>query len=104
MYKSGGYNVYPREIESLLEQHPAVAQVAVVSVPDPLWQEVGVAFVTAAEALTDVELESFCRAHLAHYKIPKRFVLEPDLPLLPIGKIDRRALRERASRLMRRPP
>jgi acyl-CoA synthetase (AMP-forming)/AMP-acid ligase II len=100
MYKSGGYNVYPREIESVLERHPALLQVAVISVPDPLWQEVGIAFVTAATPVAAGELECFCREQLAHYKVPKRFFVETELPLLPIGKVDRRALRERAARLM----
>lgn len=105
MYKSGGYNVYPREIEMVLEDHPDVAMAAVVAAPDPLWQEVGVAYVVgharidagglAADLAAD--LERHCRARLANYKIPKRFVIEPALPLLPIGKIDKMALKQRAA-------
>src|SRR5205823_5567531 len=45
MYKSGGYNIQPREVEAVLESHPAVIMAALVSAPDPLWQEVGIAFV-----------------------------------------------------------
>ncbi|ATQ44584.1 class I adenylate-forming enzyme family protein [Caulobacter mirabilis] len=97
MYKSGGYNVYPREVEAAIEAHPAVAQAAVVAAPDPVWQEVGVAFVQPDGALDAAELEAHCRGRLANYKIPKRFVIEPNLPLLPIGKIDKVALKRRAA-------
>ncbi|MEI9995595.1 MAG: class I adenylate-forming enzyme family protein [Rhizomicrobium sp.] len=93
MFKSGGYNVYPREVEAALEAHPAVGQAAVVSIADPLWDEVGVAYVVPREAVSAAALESHCRAHLANYKVPKRFVITGELPLLPIGKVDRRALK-----------
>jgi acyl-CoA synthetase (AMP-forming)/AMP-acid ligase II len=96
MYKSGGYNVYPREVERALESHPAVALAAVVGVPDPLWQESGVAYVVASPAVTSEELAAYCRKLLANYKIPKRFVIRAELPLLPIGKVDKRALRAEA--------
>jgi acyl-CoA synthetase (AMP-forming)/AMP-acid ligase II len=95
MYKSGGYNVYPREIELVLEGHPAVAVAAVVPAPDPLWQEIGVAYVVPRSPVTPEELESYCRNHLANYKVPKRILIEADLPLLPIGKVDKRALMAR---------
>ena len=98
-FKSGGYNVYPREIEICLEQHPAVGVAAVVEVPDPTFQEVGVAFVQTrpgATPPTPQALKAWCSEHLANYKIPKRFVVEQDLPLLAIGKIDKQQLRRRA--------
>lgn len=101
MYKSGGYNVYPREIETVIESHPAVATAAVVPVADPLWQEVGIAYVVPKESITPQDLEQYCRDRLANYKLPKRFVLTPDLPLLPIGKVDKRTLRSWAERLGR---
>ncbi|MEZ5927928.1 MAG: class I adenylate-forming enzyme family protein [Parvularculaceae bacterium] len=97
MYKSGGYNVYPREVEMALEEHPQVAAAAVVSIPDPVWQEVGVAFIEPKGELSLGDLERHCRERLANYKIPKRFVIEPNMPLLPIGKINKVALKERAS-------
>jgi acyl-CoA synthetase (AMP-forming)/AMP-acid ligase II len=97
MYKSGGYNVYPREVETVLEAHPAVAVAAVVPAPDPLWQEVGIAFVIASAPVTAVELDVHCRTQLAGYKVPKRILIEQELPLLPIGKVDKRALRARAA-------
>ena len=92
MFKSGGYNVYPREIEIALEAHPAVRLAAVIGVPDPLYVEVGHAFVVA-DGVTDDQLREHCRTRLANYKVPKRFTIAADLPLLPIGKIDKRALR-----------
>jgi acyl-CoA synthetase (AMP-forming)/AMP-acid ligase II len=96
MYKSGGYNVYPREVEMLLETHPAVTQAVVVAVPDPLWQEVGVAYVTVSGAIEPAEILAFARERLANYKVPKRLLVEAELPLLPVGKVDRTALRKRA--------
>ncbi len=98
MYKSGGYNVYPREIELALEQHPAVAMAAVVGVPDPLYQEVGHAFLlqVPGTSVTDYDLRSFCRERLANYKIPKRLFLLSELPMLPVGKVDKVALGRRA--------
>lgn len=98
MYKSGGYNVYPREVETVIETHPAVAAAAVVSIPDPLWQEVGVAYVVLKEAISAEQLEQYCRDRLANYKLPKRFVITAELPLLPIGKVDKRTLRTWAER------
>jgi acyl-CoA synthetase (AMP-forming)/AMP-acid ligase II len=96
MFKSGGYNVYPREIEMALESHPAVSLAAVVGVPDPVWQEVGVAYVTLERAAEPGELLAWCRERVANYKAPKRLEVLPVMPLLPIGKIDKAALRQRA--------
>jgi len=101
MYKSGGYNVYPREVEDVIESHSAVAMAAVVSRPDELWQEVGVAYVLPRGPLTAEDLERHCRERLANYKIPKEFVLCEELPLLPIGKVDKLALRRRAQEPVR---
>jgi acyl-CoA synthetase (AMP-forming)/AMP-acid ligase II len=99
MFKSGGYNVYPREVELAIETHPAVDLAAVVSRPDPLWHEVGVAFVIPRSEITGEELETHCRARLANYKLPKAFVIRSELPLLPIGKVDKAALRKIAAEL-----
>ncbi|MBL8270277.1 class I adenylate-forming enzyme family protein [Steroidobacter sp.] len=98
MYKSGGYNVYPREVETVIETHPGVASAAVVSIPDPLWQEVGVAYVVLREPITTQQIAQHCRDRLANYKLPKHIVLVSELPLLPIGKVDKRTLRAWAER------
>jgi len=103
MFKSGGYNIYPREIEILLESHPQVEMAAVVGVPDPLYQEVGVAYIIprsklnqdSQEALTDEELKWFCKDKLANYKVPKQFEISNELPMLPVGKIDKVTLKRR---------
>jgi len=108
MFKSGGYNVYPREIELLLESHPDVEMAAVVGVPDPLYQEVGAAYIipcldnadghcgtdTPAHMIAE-QLQTFCKDKLANYKVPKYFVISDDLPMLPVGKIDKVTLKKR---------
>ncbi len=95
MFKSGGYNVYPREVEDVVEACPGVELCAVLGEPDPLWGEVGVAFVQAPlGAVSSDQLLAHCSRHLASYKRPKRFVVKASLPLLPIGKIDKQRLRE----------
>ncbi|MFN8668727.1 MAG: AMP-binding protein [Gemmatimonadaceae bacterium] len=99
MYKSGGYNVYPREVEDVIHSHADVIMAAVVARPDPLWDEVGVAFVVAKAGLTAGALAEYCRTRLANYKLPKSFVLCDELPLLPIGKVDKVALTRRAAEL-----
>lgn len=99
MYKSGGYNIYPREIEIALEKHPEVAMAAVVGVPDPIFNEVGHAFVQPppGKAVTDGKLQEWCREHLANYKVPKRFTVLAELPRLASGKIDKQSLKKSIS-------
>lgn len=96
MYKSGGYNVYPREIELCLEDHPGIAIAAVIGVPDPVYSEIGVAYLVAKPGVPrpqEDDLRAWCRERLANYKIPKRFQVRDELPLLPIGKVDKQALK-----------
>ena len=98
MFKSGGYNVYPREIEQVLESFPSVDMAAVISVPDPIFSEVGYAFIIDSKGELDEDaLKAHCRDHLANYKIPKKFIIKPVLPMLPIGKIDKMALKRTIS-------
>jgi acyl-CoA synthetase (AMP-forming)/AMP-acid ligase II len=98
MYKSGGENVYPREVEQVLEQHPAVALAAVLGVPDPVYAEVGRAYVIreSGSAPDEAELRAFCRERLVNFKVPRRILVRDALPVLPIGKVDKLALREEA--------
>jgi acyl-CoA synthetase (AMP-forming)/AMP-acid ligase II len=95
MFKSGGYNVYPREIELAVEAHPEVEMCAVIAMPDPRFQEVGTAFVQLVPGATlEIEaLAGWCRTRLANYKVPKRFVILDRLPMLAVGKVDKQKLR-----------
>ena len=100
MYIRGGYNVYPAEVERLLAQHPAVAQIAVVAQPDPVLGEVGRAFVVPVQGRPAPELEelrAWCADDLADYKAPDRLELVDDLPLTRMAKIDKRTLTVRAT-------
>ncbi len=98
MFKSGGFNVYPREIEMMLETHPAVAMAAVIGVPDDLYGEVGHAYLLlrADENAGEPDMTAWCKNRLANFKVPKRFHLRRQLPMLPVGKIDKVALRKEA--------
>jgi malonyl-CoA/methylmalonyl-CoA synthetase len=91
---SGGLNVYPREVEAALEDHPAVAQVAVAGVPSERWGEEVVAFVVPAGDLDGDALIAHCRERLSAYKCPKRVVALDELPVNRMGKVQRDALAE----------
>jgi fatty-acyl-CoA synthase len=95
MIISGGVNVYPAEVEAVLEAHPAVAEVAVVGVPDREWGERVVACVAprGGQEIGADELKAYCRARLAGPKIPRDFVFLDHLPHNPTGKIMKRDLR-----------
>jgi long-chain acyl-CoA synthetase len=88
----GGYNVYPREIEEVLHEHPAVAQVAVIGIPhDSLGEEVGAAVVLKADAAAEPdELRQFVKGRVAAYKYPRRIWFVDSLPTGPTGKLLRR--------------
>jgi acyl-CoA synthetase (AMP-forming)/AMP-acid ligase II len=101
MFKSGGFNVYPREIELALEQLSPVALAAIVAVSDPVYFEVGAAFVVAktGHMLNADEVREHLRATLANYKMPKLVEIRTSLPMLPIGKVDKQALKGEAAAL-----
>lgn len=94
MIISGGENIYPAEVESVLAAHPAVADVALIGVPDLKWGEVGHAVVVlrTAHQATEAGLIEFCRQRLARYKVPKSIRFTDTLPLTGAGKVDKRAL------------
>ncbi len=95
MYISGGFNVYPAEVEKLLAEHPAVAMVAVVGVADERLGEVGKAFVVlrpGAEA-SEAALLAWSRENMANYKVPRGFVFMDELPRNAAGKVLKTALR-----------
>jgi long-chain acyl-CoA synthetase len=95
---SAGENIYPREIEEALSQHPKVKEVAVIGVADEARGEVPKAFVIAHDGVTigEKELRAHCRENLANYKIPKYFDIVSDLPRTPTGKILKRMLSAKA--------
>jgi acyl-CoA synthetase (AMP-forming)/AMP-acid ligase II len=91
----GGFNVYPAEIERVLAEHPAVAQAAVVGVPDDARGEIPVAFVIPSATATDTRADAllaFVRERLASYKVPRHVWLVDELPLTPVPKVDKVAL------------
>jgi long-chain acyl-CoA synthetase len=95
MILTGGYNIYPAEIERVIAQHPAVAMVAVGSLPDELLGEIPKAYVVPRNGVSvdPAELIAFCRERLAAYKLPRAVQLVDDLPKTSTGKIMRRMLR-----------
>jgi fatty-acyl-CoA synthase len=95
MYISGGENVYPAEVESVLHEHPAVADAAVVAVPDERWGEVGIAVVVPAEgaAADEDELLEHCAARLARFKVPRGVRFVDELPRSGMGKVLKDELR-----------
>jgi len=99
MIKTSGFQVWPREIEEVLATHPAVAEVGVAGVSDPVKGEVVHAWVVvrAGHAPTETELRSFCREHLSPYKVPARVEFRSELPKTLVGKVLRRALKASAT-------
>jgi fatty-acyl-CoA synthase len=97
---SGGENIYPAEVEAVLNSHPSVASAALVGLPDPKWGETPIAAVVARAgcSLTAEEVIGFCTGRLARYKVPKRVFFVSEFPLLPSGKVFKRALREELQR------
>ncbi|MEZ5844837.1 MAG: class I adenylate-forming enzyme family protein [Hyphomicrobiaceae bacterium] len=93
---SGGFNVYPSEVEDTINRCPGVISSAVVSAPDPKWGERVIAFVITSDrsVMESGALEQHCRAHLANFKVPKEFHPIAEIPVNPNGKPDRRRLGE----------
>ena len=98
MIISGGENIYPAEVERVLEQHPAVREVTVIGVAHPKWVETPVAVVVPnGEPPAEEELIEFAKSHLASYKKPTRVLYVDALPRNAAGKILRRELRDQYS-------
>ena len=96
MYISGGYNVYPPEIEAFLSAHPLINAAAVIGVADPIWGETGYAFLVPEEGI-EVDQDTivqFCKDELAGYKRPSRIFINPDLPKTGVGKIEKKTIKD----------
>jgi acyl-CoA synthetase (AMP-forming)/AMP-acid ligase II len=91
----GGFNVYPAEVEGYLLEHPAVAQAAVIGVPDDRLGQVGAAFVVADGPAREADLVAWCRSRMAGYKAPRSVTFVAELPLNAAGKVDKPRLEAR---------
>ena len=96
MIKTGGENVYSKEVEDVLYAHPAVAGAAVIGVPDEKWGEAVKALIVTkdGEKAFAEELIAHCRKHIAGFKCPKSIEFIDSLPRTSLGKIDKQKLRE----------
>jgi fatty-acyl-CoA synthase len=94
MYISGGENVYPAEVENVLDEHPAILESAVSGVDDEKWGEVGCAhlILRAGETTSAEALRSWCRQRLAGYKVPRHFLIAEDFPRTAAGKVQKHLL------------
>lgn len=97
MYRSGGENVYPAEVEKILAGHPKVSNVAIIGVPDDKWGEVGMAFIVpaAGQTVTEEEILDYLQGKIARFKHPKYIRFVPDLPLTATMKVRKEELRAR---------
>ncbi|MFY0543741.1 AMP-binding protein [Brevibacillus sp. H7] len=96
MIIAGGFNIYPREVEEVLFEHPAIQEAAVIGVPDPYRGETVKAFIVLKQGrqVTEDDLERHCRQRLAAYKIPRLYEFRSELPKTMVGKVLRRQLQE----------
>jgi long-chain acyl-CoA synthetase len=93
-----GFNVFPRDVEEALLEHPAVAAAGVVGRPDDLHGEEVVAFVElSSDNVGPGDLVAFCKERIGGYKYPREVHVVPSLPLTPVGKLDRKALRSQVA-------
>jgi fatty-acyl-CoA synthase len=99
MYISGGENVYPAEVENVLHQISAIAEAAILGIPDPQWGEVGMAIVAVkpGHSLNEAEIHAHCAANLARFKCPRPIGFVDVLPRNATGKIHKPTVRERFS-------
>jgi acyl-CoA synthetase (AMP-forming)/AMP-acid ligase II len=95
LIKTGGENVYPAEVENAIRQHPAIAQVVVIGVPDPQWSEAikAVCLLRVSKKVTADEIINFVSEKIARYKRPKHVAFVDNLPMTAAGEIDRAAIK-----------
>jgi fatty-acyl-CoA synthase len=101
MIITGGFNVYPREIEEYLFTHPKIQNVSVIGVPDDVMGEVGWAFIIPkpGEQVTEKEMKEFCKGDIANFKVPRKFVFVESMPMTQSGKVQKFKLREIANQM-----
>jgi acyl-CoA synthetase (AMP-forming)/AMP-acid ligase II len=97
MFIVGGFNAYPAEIENALLRHPAIAQAAVIGIPDHRLGEVGMAFVVTSGDVQPEQIIAWSRDQMAIYKVPRAVEIVDELPLNATGKVMKDSLRERAA-------
>jgi fatty-acyl-CoA synthase len=97
MIKSGGENVYAAEVEAVFRDHPAVADAALIGIPDEKWGEVGLMCVILkpGQQASQEDLLEFCRGRLARYKIPRQVEFTDTFPYTPYGKVEKAKLKEK---------
>ncbi|MFK0569611.1 FadD3 family acyl-CoA ligase [Endozoicomonas sp.] len=102
MFITGGFNVYPAEIENLMSNHQAIARVAVVGVPDERMGEVAMAYIipVSGQSLTKEDVVTWCRNEMANYKVPRHVAIVDNLPTNASGKVLKFELREKAKNLV----
>ncbi|MFL6414507.1 MAG: class I adenylate-forming enzyme family protein [Bryobacteraceae bacterium] len=98
---SGGYNIYPREIEEFLQLQPEIAEAAVIGVPDPVWGEVPVAYVVSTQSFDPADIQLRCKASLASFKMPQSILIVDALPRNAMGKIAKKQLASSYDRTQR---
>ncbi len=96
MIIAGGFNIYPREIEEVLYEHDAILECVVAGIPDPYRGETVKAYIVLKDgaSVTEEELDKYCRAELAAFKVPRTYEFRKELPKTAVGKILRRTLIE----------
>jgi acyl-CoA synthetase (AMP-forming)/AMP-acid ligase II len=96
MYITGGYNVYPAEVEEYIMRYPGVLMAACIAIPDPIKGEIGRAYVVPKPGveLNGEDIKAFLKQYLADYKIPVQFVIRDMLPMTLLGKIEKKLLRQ----------
>lgn len=96
IYIQGGFNIFPAEVEEFLMKHPAIQMASGIGVPDSFYGEIGCYFIVKKpnETVSENEIIDYCKANLADYKVPKKIIFVDQLPMTPVGKIQKTALKD----------